>query len=413
MEEQVGVADLVHAAVREQAAHVLFQFLATFERMLDAPHQFFFFDRKGIGVLGIESRPVLVFQLVFLSFDTDRPAVEVDMVEQQAVVHPEFRTAADDLAFQLELYDRDRLVHAGDQLGCLFIEGRIRCVRTRDEQFAGVVSIDFHGECRQGQEVDAIAVLKGCQIAVAHAHADHVGDAPRVAGGGPHPEDVVVAPLDVEVMVVAKRVHDDVGARPAVVDVADDVQQVDRQALDQVAHGDDEVIGPAGRNDRVDDLVHIGGLVRLVARFVEQFLDDVGELLRQGLAHFRARVFGRDVPADAHQLVQCDQIPVVQVFFALPDQFQFLFRIVDQRAKLFLLEVAQRVAEYLVHFALDCTGGIFQHMVESLVLAVDVGQEMLRPFRQVQDGLQVDDFRAGVCHRRKAACQQRQVAQVV
>ena len=29
-------------------------------------------------------------------------------------------------------------------------------------------------------------------------------------------------------------------------------------------------------------------------------------------------------------------------------------------------------------------------MVESLVLAVDVGQEMLRPFRQVQDGLQVD-----------------------
>ena len=170
VEERVGVPDLIHAAVREQAAHVLFQFLATFERVLDAPHQFFFSDRKGIGVLGIESRPVLVFQLVFLSFDTDRPAAEVDMVEQQAVVHPEFRTAADDLAFQLELYDRDRLVHAGDQLGCLFIEGRIRRVRTRDEQFAGVVSIDFHGECRQGQEVDAIAVLNGCQVAVAHRH---------------------------------------------------------------------------------------------------------------------------------------------------------------------------------------------------------------------------------------------------
>ena len=61
VEEQVGVADLVHAAVREQTAHVLFQFLATFERVLDAPHQFFFFDRKGIGVLGIESRPVLSF----------------------------------------------------------------------------------------------------------------------------------------------------------------------------------------------------------------------------------------------------------------------------------------------------------------------------------------------------------------
>ena len=188
------------------------------------------------------------------------------MVEQQAVVHPEFRTAADDLAFQLELYDRDRLVHAGRSVGLSFHRrSHPNALRTRDEQFAGVVSIRLSmANVAKRQEVDAIAVLKGCQVAVAHAHADHVGDAPRVAGGGPHPEDVVVAPLDVEVMVVAKRVHDDVGARPAVVDVADDVQQVDRQALDQVAHGDDEVIGPAGRDDRVDDLVHIGGLVRLV-----------------------------------------------------------------------------------------------------------------------------------------------------
>jgi fructose-1,6-bisphosphatase III len=67
-----------------------------------------------------------------------------------------------------------------------------------------IISIDFHCECRQGQEVDAVAVFQSRQVAVAHAHADHVGDATRIAGSGSHPEDVMVTPLDIEVMVVAK-----------------------------------------------------------------------------------------------------------------------------------------------------------------------------------------------------------------
>ena len=96
----------------------------------------------------------------------------------------------------------------------------------------------------------------------------------------------MVTPLDIEVMVVAKCVHDDVGTRSTVVDVTDDVQQIDCQALDQVTHGDDEVVCAAGRDDRVDDLVYISRFVRLVARLVKQFLDDIGELLRQGLTHF-------------------------------------------------------------------------------------------------------------------------------
>ncbi len=59
----------------------------------------------------------------------------------------------------------------------------------------------------------------------------------------PHPERVVIAPLDVVVLVSLERVHDDVGALAAVVDVAEDVQRIDAQTLDHVADGDDEFIG--------------------------------------------------------------------------------------------------------------------------------------------------------------------------
>lgn len=85
----------------------------------------------------------------------------------------------------------------------------------------------------------------------------------------------MVSPLDVEVMIVAKRVHDDVRTRSAVVDIAHDVQGVDRQPLDKVAHGYDEVVCPLGGDDRADDHIDIGMLVGLYGRFVQQLLNDV------------------------------------------------------------------------------------------------------------------------------------------
>lgn len=52
-------------------------------------------------------------------------------------------------------------------------------------------------------------------------------------------------------------------------------------------------------------------------------------------------------------------------------------------------------------------------MDKRLVLAVDVAQEMLRPLRQVQNRLEVDNLRAGVRNRREATREELQITQVV
>ncbi len=127
---------------------------------------------------------------------------------------------------------------------------------------------------------------------------------PRLPEAAPIHRTSWFPPLYIEMMVVAEGIHNNMGTRTAVVDIADHMQDVDRQALDQVAHGDDEVIGPAGRDDRVDDLVHISRLIRFDRRLMQQLLDDIGELLRQGLAHLRTGIFGRYIAAYPHQLVQ-------------------------------------------------------------------------------------------------------------
>lgn len=101
----------------------------------------------------------------------------------------------------------------------------------------------------------------------------------------------MVAPLDVKVVIVAERIHDEMGTGTTVVDVADEMQRVDDQALDEVAQGDDELVRAVRLDDGADDDVEILVFVRFVGGFVEKFLDDVGELRRQRLLHFRAGIF--------------------------------------------------------------------------------------------------------------------------
>ena len=102
--------------------------------------------------------------------------------------------------------------------------------------------------------------------------------------------------------------------------------------------------------------------------------------------------------AHSHQSVDGDKVPVIQVVLVsnlVLDKFQFLGRIVDEGAQVLLLPCAEGVVEDRAHLTLNPTAGIAQHMLEGQVLTVEVSQEMLGAFRQVEDGFEIDDL--GAC----------------
>ena len=267
MVEQVGVPDEVQAAVRIHAPHVFLEFFAVYERVFQLAHQFRFFFGQPVGMGRIEGRKPAVLQGVFFSVQTKHALFRIDSFQQFAVAHAEFGVPIDDGGFQLELNDGDRLVHAGHQAERL-LAVRAVCARFGQEGRARVFPVFFHGEGSQRKQVDPVTVFERGQVAVAQGDPDHVGHAAFVAGCGPHPQDVVIAPLDVEIVVVAQRIHDDVRSRPPVVNVPHDVEGVDGKPLDEVAEGYDEVIAPSRGDDRVDDDVKIILLVRFGLRFV-------------------------------------------------------------------------------------------------------------------------------------------------
>ena len=177
--------------------------------------------------------------------DIEHAPCIIDLIQQQAVFHQILRPPFDELALKLELDDGDRLLHLRHQAD--FIAGEIFTgIHLGTEQAARIVLVGFHGERGQRQQADPVAVAQRFHVAVAQCAAHHVGDAGLAPGGRAHPQDVVVAPLDVDLVMFHQVIKNEVRPRPTVVDIADDVQLFDGQALDQLGQAGDEHHGAAG-----------------------------------------------------------------------------------------------------------------------------------------------------------------------
>ena len=182
------------------------------------------------------------------------------------------------------------------------------------------------------------------------------------------------------------------GSGAAIVDVAQNVQLVDGQTLDDVTDGADEIIGTTCRYDGVDNHTHIGRLIVVAQTLVQQLLDDIGKIARQRLAHLGAGVLAADVAAHLYQLVDGNAIPIVDILLLGLDELQLLLGIVDEGAKLLLLALADIIAKEFVYFSLDVTGGVFQDVAKCLALAVYIGQKVLCALGQGHNSLEVNNL---------------------
>ena len=182
--------------------------------------------RERVGVRRIDGGEVVGRERPYTAVGKrDRAGVVVDLVEQQAVSHVELGVALDNLALEFKEQHVDGLDQRGDGLT------------------GGVGGI---GKGDKLAQRDAVVVLEDLVIVVAQVVAQHRGDAGGLTGRSTHPQQVVVAPLDVERMVGEQAVHNLGSAAATVEDIAHQVQVVDGQALDERGERLDKVVGAGG-----------------------------------------------------------------------------------------------------------------------------------------------------------------------
>ena len=108
-----------------------------------------------------------------------------------------------------------------------------------------------------------------------------------------------------------------------------------------------------------------------------------------------------------------DVIPVIDVFFLSLYDLQFLLWIVDERAKFLDLAFAQGITEQLRHLTLDVTRGILDDVQESLMLTVNICEEMFRSLWQVEYGREVYYLCCSICYCRECCRKQLQIVHVL
>ena len=346
------------------------------------------------------------------SVDGDAAVRIIDFIQKKSVLHAIFRMTEDLLTFQLEKNYGDGLMHPGGEKLVLF-----RIVR-------GIISGEFHGEAgyiavfidfvgkhRERTQGDAVTGFDHFQVVVVDGVGEHRCNQCAAAGGGTHPEYIVVAPLDIYAVIVQQRIHDNVGAGPAVEDISDQVQVVYRHPLDHLSPRGDKVRRLTDLHNGGNDVFIVILLVKLITVCMKQLFDDIGVIRRQSLANLGAGIAGADRTAELHKPVECDTVPLIQIFNLWFQLFQLLLRVIDQRGQLLQLRMGNAVFEQKIQLLPDDTRAGVEDMQESFMLTVDIGDEVLTAFRQIQNGLKIDDFSAGGTERRILMGEHPQVAQ--
>ena len=108
------------------------------------------------------------------------------------------------------------------------------------KQFTGIILVTVQRKPCQRDEIDPVSVFQGVEIIVSGADPHHIGNTRPMSGRSPHPEDVVISPLDIQRMIIHETVHNPVSSRSAVIDIPDHMEMVDGQPLDQMAQGRDQ-----------------------------------------------------------------------------------------------------------------------------------------------------------------------------
>ena len=205
------------------------------------------------------------------------------------------------------------------------------------EAAARVIPVGMQRQRCQRDQVDAVIVLNGIQVAVLGADTDDVGNAGQLSCRCAHPQHIMIAPLDIHRMIVHENVHDLRRAGATVKNIADDVQMIYHQPLNERAERHNELRRPVNADDRVDDLVIICLFVGDFLLLRDQLFYNIGEILGQSFPHLGTRIFGRYPLTDLNEPVQRDLVPVVQIRLLFQDPFHLPVRIINQRRQTLLV----------------------------------------------------------------------------
>jgi hypothetical protein len=294
-------------------------------------------------------------------------------------------------ALELELEDRDRLLHPREpERVDPRVAGADVLGRERLGRIAGVRDARQRLDRR---ERDPVALLELARALVAQREPDHRRDRRRVAEARRDPVRVVVADRDRHVRLLLEHLDHLVEARPAVAEVPGDDELAHREVAHDPRDQADQLELALVAHERIDDplderrlAAELGREQQLLQDRIErrrdQLLDVLDRVAPRQVAHHGDGVRGEREHARAARR-RCERGDRGLVGLA---------RVVEELEQLAELRRVAATREHALDQRAQAAGGVVDHLAQLDVLAVDVAHDVHRRLREREDRLEVGEL---------------------
>jgi hypothetical protein len=185
------------------------------------------------------------------------------------------------------------------------------------------------------------------------------------------------------------------------------------QTLDQGTKRLNDIGALTDLNDGVQNFFVLGSLGAVLVPEVDQFVQNFLIALGHQGADLAAGVFGGYMAADLNQPVEIDPAPFVQIIGLVGHKGKLFCRVIDKGSQLIPVPDGQGGGEQVIDLFLYFAGAGVENVKECFVFAVDIGHEVFRTLRKVQNGLEPDDLTARVLNGGILPGQQPQIVKLV
>ena len=212
----------------------------------------------------------------------------IDPVKQTAVFHMKFSVSVDKLSFQLELNDRNCLMHLLTQFffQCIIIGSslHLKCI-TR------IIFVNFHGKSSERKHIDSITVFKNIKIAISNTVTQYRCNTCTLSDSSSHPYNIMISPLNIKGMVIHQTIHNKMRTRSTVKNITKNMQMIHNKPLDQFCKRNDKILCTSNLNDRIYNRIIIRFFIQNLCLFRNQFLYHISIIRRKGFTYLGACVF--------------------------------------------------------------------------------------------------------------------------
>ena len=193
------------------------------------------------------------------------------------------------LTFQFQLNHCNRLMHLHIKAEILGIVIR---VIADGKDTAVCMLIGFQCKGCQRDKINTIPLFQRVQIAVSCSNTNHCCNTCCASAGSTHPRDIMISPLHINRMIIHQSIHDNMRSRSSVKNITDNMQMIHHKTLDQIGQCNDKLLSPSNSDNCMNNLIIIGLLIMYLCLFRNQFLDNIGKILRKCLTHLGSGIFG-------------------------------------------------------------------------------------------------------------------------